>query len=705
MKQKDTHKFARRVLMLLAMLFSLAGARADELTVYDGTDKNNTIPAYIFYFDEFTRSQFVIPADDLADMDIGATIEALKFYADQAYPASDKTPAPVDVYLKEVDYTDMEDKREKEGMEGMEGKLDYEDDCTIVYHGTLSTGEDNVMTIAFTEPYTYLGGNLLIGIENTDIGDYQNVYFYGLSVDNVPAISGYNGSSADNIKPTKRRFIPKTTIIYTPLHVQSLPYSEDFKDFEEGIGLWTMWNCEEKSGIQKNVGVDDSKCFGFQWSTNPPQYLISPKFDGASAMKVSFKYAIGSSYWQESFQVGYSTTSNNVKAFTWGDEITATNVNNTEWLQYEIIFPTGTKCVAIKCTSDDAYYLYLDDFSFEAFNGAYNLAASEVTATRATLDWAGSQESYNLRYRKSSDPTASATTNPAHPRYISEWTIVEDVTAPYELTGLEPETNYEWQVQGNLSDGTTEWSELSRFTTEALLEVELADAADDNTAKIEADDGKDANVKLTGRTLYQDNAWNTLCLPFDVTVDDSPLAGNGVEAKVLSKTESGLNGTSLRLYFDDAETIPAGTPFLIRWTSGSNISEPVFENVTISKELAPVTVDGLTFTGTYDRKTFTADDNILYMGANNKLYYPSNRSITTGAFRAYFQLDEGSPIKDFILDLGDGDDATGIETLADSPSKGEKIYDLTGRQIVNRKSSNGKWPRGVNIVNGKKILF
>ena len=228
MKQKDTHKFARRVLMLLAMLFSLAGARADELTVYDGTDKNNTIPAYIFYFDEFTRSQFVIPADDLADMDIGATIEALKFYADQAYPASDKTPAPVDVYLKEVDYTDMEDKREKEGMEGMEGKLDYEDDCTIVYHGTLSTGEDNVMTIAFTEPYTYLGGNLLIGIENTDIGDYQNVYFYGLSVDNVPAISGYNGSSADNIKPTKRRFIPKTTIIYTPLHVQSLPYSEDF---------------------------------------------------------------------------------------------------------------------------------------------------------------------------------------------------------------------------------------------------------------------------------------------------------------------------------------------------------------------------------------------------------------------------------------------------------------------------------------------
>ena len=39
-----------------------------SLTVYDGTTTNNTVPAYIYYFDDFTRSQFVIPADDLVEM-------------------------------------------------------------------------------------------------------------------------------------------------------------------------------------------------------------------------------------------------------------------------------------------------------------------------------------------------------------------------------------------------------------------------------------------------------------------------------------------------------------------------------------------------------------------------------------------------------------------------------------------------------------
>ena len=647
MKQKDTHKFARRVYMLLAVLFSLAGARADELTLYDGTDTNNTIPAYIFYFDEFTRSQFVIPADDLADMDIGAPIVALKFYAyaDNAYPESGKTPAHVDVYLKKVDYTDMEEK------EGMEGKLDYEpkDDCTNVYHGTLSTGEDNVMTITFTTPYTYLGGNLLIGIENTDIGDYQNVYFYGLSVDNVPAISGYNGSSADNIEPTKRRFIPKTTIIYTPLPVQSLPY---YEDFGEGIGLWTMWNCEEKSGIY-DVGVDNSKCFGFRWSTNPPQYLSSPKFDGTSAMKVSFKYAIGSSDWPESFQVGYSTTSNNVKAFTWGDTI---NVNNTGWLPYENIFPTGTKCVAIKYNSYDEYYLYLDDFSFEAFNGVYNLAASEVTATRATLDWAGSQESYNLRYRQSSDPTPSATANHANPRYMSEWTIVEDVTAPYELTGLEPETNYEWQVQGNLSDGTTEWSELSSFTTSVLstIPVTISDAG--------------------YSTLY----YGTLNLVVPEGVTASTYSYDGTKIKE-SKT------------YDAGDVIPAGEAVVLEANAGdydfvetAEAGEADENNALRGSDEAAETTGGDVFYALS-----------LKDGANIGFYWRAEggAAFTNGAHKAYLALPSNG-VKGFAFGLED--DATGIQAIENAAENGA-IYNLAGQRI-------NKMQKGINIVNGKKVL-
>ena len=60
------------------------------------------------------------------------------------------------------------------------------------------------------------------------------------------------------------------------------------------------------------------------------------------------------------------------------------------------------------------------------------------------------------------------------------------------------------------------------------------------------------------------------------------------------------------------------------------------------------------------------------------------------------------------------DEADGLQSPSISPDEeremvnGEwlngKCYDLSGRQIVNRKSSNGQLPRGIYIQNGKKIV-
>ena len=43
--------------------------------------------------------------------------------------------------------------------------------------------------------------------------------------------------------------------------------------------------------------------------------------------------------------------------------------------------------------------------------------------------------------------------------------------------------------------------------------LELPDDVD-NTETVELWDGVTTNVKLTGRTLYKDGKWNTLCVPF-----------------------------------------------------------------------------------------------------------------------------------------------------------------------------------------------
>ena len=177
------------------------GNRSDELTVYEGTTTNNHVPMYVFYFDDWTRSQFVIPAADLADV-AGGTITALKFYT-TASNIPYTTVSPFDFFVKEVDYTEISAYEAKES-------------CEIVYSGTgdfVAEGDGGMITITFNTPYSYNGGNLLIGCENTSDSGYKNIYFYGTTVSGA-SISGSNGSSTAAATVNQQNFIPMTTIVY-----------------------------------------------------------------------------------------------------------------------------------------------------------------------------------------------------------------------------------------------------------------------------------------------------------------------------------------------------------------------------------------------------------------------------------------------------------------------------------------------------------
>ena len=146
------------LLLLVVAAFTTATAQ-QELTVYDGTGSNGYVPTYMGYWDDFTRSQYVIPAADLAEMN-GATISALTFYTTtQNVPYTSVSTA--DVYLMEVDYT---------AISAFEPKAN----ATIVYQGTVAVvlneaGDGGEMTIEFATPYVYGGGNLLIGMLVTSL--------------------------------------------------------------------------------------------------------------------------------------------------------------------------------------------------------------------------------------------------------------------------------------------------------------------------------------------------------------------------------------------------------------------------------------------------------------------------------------------------------------------------------------------------------
>ena len=239
----------------------------------------------------------------------------------------------------------------------------------------------------------------------------------------------------------------------------------------------------------------------------------------------------------------------------------------------------------------------------------------------------------------------------------------------------------------------------------------------DNTTTLTENDKGIVTASLTGRTLYKDGNWNTLCLPFDVEIAGSPLAG----ATVKQLSDASFADGTLTLTFEDATGIKAGKPYLIKWNSGDNLgpSDLIFNGVTLTKDLYEdeISTDDngtttVTFMGTYKKLSYTAEDkSILFLGAGNTLYYPQSGA-TIGAQRAYFKLsgitagDKAAGVRSFVLDFGDGE-TTGIKDInlppgGSQPSvwRGASGYTLDGRKL-----STQPVQKGIYIYNGKKVAI
>ena len=247
-----------------------------------------------------------------------------------------------------------------------------------------------------------------------------------------------------------------------------------------------------------------------------------------------------------------------------------------------------------------------------------------------------------------------------------------------------------------------------------LTKNELAladDSSNDKAIAAAAASGKVYEVTLSGRTLYRDGSWNTLCLPFDVSTASGTLSGDGVQAMTLDTSSSNLTGSTLTLNVTAATTIPAGTPFIIKWdNTGVNIENPIFVGVTIDATNRDATVEGvLTFTGTYAPVSIGSegDKTKLYLGNGNTLHYP-NGEMTIGTHRAYFQLADGitagepaSPVRAFALNFGH--ESTGILSVSAESSRealSAAWYTLDGRRLDGVPTAKGLYIHG-----GKKVAI
>ena len=217
---------------------------AYSITVNDGTATNTYVPVYGTWVDNYIRSQFVILAEELANMQSG-TINKLTFYSSNA--SVNWGSASFKVYLTETDATGV-------------SALASWDDMEQVYEGSLSIS-GNKMEVTLDNPYLYMGGNLLVGFYQTVSGSYVSCNWYGVSSTGA-SFGGYGtGVSQQN-------FLPKTTFSYTPgdgtpcLRVSNLAVDSVGTDYalpswtpgQENDNLWlVMLNNEEIATTTSNT--------------------------------------------------------------------------------------------------------------------------------------------------------------------------------------------------------------------------------------------------------------------------------------------------------------------------------------------------------------------------------------------------------------------------------------------------------------------
>lgn len=259
----------------------------------------------------------------------------------------------------------------------------------------------------------------------------------------------------------------------------------------------------------------------------------------------------------------------------------------------------------------------------------------------------------------------------------------------------------------NNSIWTFKEGELPELTCFKNKIVRLSDN-NDNSDILTSYNNQTCTVELSGRTLYKDGKWNTLCLPFDVDdISSSPLAGATIKEMDGTKTNLDSNG-KLTLKFNTATSIEAGKPYIIMWEPGTDLDNVQFSGVTIDNT-GPTAVSFSNalgsngeFVGTYSPFSIDAgniDKIVLLSGDNTLGYSKSNRTLRS--CRAHFMIPTSSSIRammDFDIDF-DGGESTRITNMdsTDETDGNDGWWTLTGVKLDGKPTE-----RGIYLHNGRK---
>lgn len=198
------------------------------------------------------------------------------------------------------------------------------------------------------------------------------------------------------------------------------------------------------------------------------------------------------------------------------------------------------------------------------------------------------------------------------------------------------------------------------------------------------------NVTLT-RTFT--TGWNTICLPFDYSVN---AFGEGAKAQAFA------SATAAGLSFEAVEEMQANVPYLLYVPQ--DITEPIyFGKQVVAAAPLPVTQGDFTFVGTYESMSMAGKYGVANVDGADRIRLGGANATIKGTC-AYFTT-KAIGIKEMALLLDVDGTATAISRTEAATEAGFDVYTLTGIQVRKGAASLDGLKAGIYIVNGKKMII
>ena len=232
-------------------------------------------------------------------------------------------------------------------------------------------------------------------------------------------------------------------------------------------------------------------------------------------------------------------------------------------------------------------------------------------------------------------------------------------------------------------------------------EITLNENSESNT--LEAKTG----VNVTLKRSMVANEWNTICLPFAVTMDKAKAAfGDNVKIVELD-TEAAVDANVLS--FKASTGIVAATPYLIKPSAVSETETYTFEGVDITEtnDKNAYVKNPIAFKGIFNMVDITKDVvNVgascyaAFLGADNKIYKAKANGNKTKGFRAYFAIPKSASASASALRVVIDGTATSIKNIdSEVVESNAPVFNLQGQRV----DGNNLTP-GIYVKAGKKFV-